>query len=396
MLIVDGCASARTDADRLAAGFLHPQLGADQPRPALGPPAHPAGAARVASLSRPDDVALAIAHGPADDALHAFLDEAGRRGSLRVAFVGPGGRPPVADHVVVLDCDDPLIVQETQQTVFRMLPELVSIFFGQPGLLEDACITCGDVAVAGRVVALAGHGAVIESAGKREEVAVDLVEDVALGDLLLCHAGVALERLPGDAPEPADETARRSLGGGHGAADVDAAFAQVSTALVQSAAATTNLRAAIDLDAIHASAQALRTRLDAGARLLVLGEGRCSWAAADLAADALGLGWPAVALTGWPADEIPVAGGLLTLGRHGDIALAITAGVVPANLQAALEEAHRRGMMTCAIAGGGAAGLACVDWMDELFVVDGHDASCVQEGHAAIYHLLLDVIGGRT
>ena len=59
----------------------------------------------------------------------------------------------------------------------------------------DACITCGDVAVEARVVAVRNSAALIEKDGLREEVAVELIEGVEVGDLLLCHAGVALEKL---------------------------------------------------------------------------------------------------------------------------------------------------------------------------------------------------------
>jgi hydrogenase maturation factor len=60
-----------------------------------------------------------------------------------------------------------------------------------------ACITCGDVAVEARVVAVRSpSSAVVEIGGKREEVATELVDPVATGDLLLCHAGIALEKLP--------------------------------------------------------------------------------------------------------------------------------------------------------------------------------------------------------
>jgi hydrogenase maturation factor len=56
------------------------------------------------------------------------------------------------------------------------------------------CITCGDVAVLARVIELRGQNAVIELGGAREEVAVELVEPVRLGEQLLCHAGVAIAR----------------------------------------------------------------------------------------------------------------------------------------------------------------------------------------------------------
>ena len=58
-----------------------------------------------------------------------------------------------------------------------------------------SCITCGDVAVVARVVELCGASAVVERDGAREEIAVDLVEPVSVGERLLCHAGVALARV---------------------------------------------------------------------------------------------------------------------------------------------------------------------------------------------------------
>lgn len=71
----------------------------------------------------------------------------------------------------------------------------------QSGPPADACITCGDVAVAAAVVAVDQGTATIERDGGREQVAIDLVEDVELGDVLLCHAGVALEKVPGEIEE---------------------------------------------------------------------------------------------------------------------------------------------------------------------------------------------------
>jgi hydrogenase maturation factor len=59
----------------------------------------------------------------------------------------------------------------------------------------DACITCGDVAVAAVVVEVRGDTATVEAAGRREEVGIELVTPVRPGDALLCHAGIALTRL---------------------------------------------------------------------------------------------------------------------------------------------------------------------------------------------------------
>ncbi len=60
---------------------------------------------------------------------------------------------------------------------------------------EDRCITCGDVAVEAEVVAVCGVTATVSHGGEQEDVAVDLIDGARAGDRLLCHAGVALEKL---------------------------------------------------------------------------------------------------------------------------------------------------------------------------------------------------------
>lgn len=63
---------------------------------------------------------------------------------------------------------------------------------------EPSCITCGDVAVTLVVTAVDGADATCrDDEGRTEQVAIELVGSVRPGDLLLVHAGVALERLPG-------------------------------------------------------------------------------------------------------------------------------------------------------------------------------------------------------
>jgi len=61
---------------------------------------------------------------------------------------------------------------------------------------EPGCITCGDVAVALTVAAVDGADATCrDDQGRQELVATELVGDVAPGDRVLVHAGVAIERL---------------------------------------------------------------------------------------------------------------------------------------------------------------------------------------------------------
>jgi hydrogenase maturation factor len=57
------------------------------------------------------------------------------------------------------------------------------------------CITCGDTAVAATVVSVDGATATVVLDGEQERVGIELVEPVAVGDVLLCHAGIALDNL---------------------------------------------------------------------------------------------------------------------------------------------------------------------------------------------------------
>jgi hypothetical protein len=60
------------------------------------------------------------------------------------------------------------------------------------------CATCADEGVEGRVLALReGALAEVEMEGRVREVAVELLDEVAVGDRVLVHAGVAIAWLGG-------------------------------------------------------------------------------------------------------------------------------------------------------------------------------------------------------
>jgi hydrogenase maturation factor len=59
----------------------------------------------------------------------------------------------------------------------------------------DHCLTCGDAAVTATVVSVSGDTATVEAGGRREQVGIELVAPVAPGDALLCHAGIALQKV---------------------------------------------------------------------------------------------------------------------------------------------------------------------------------------------------------
>jgi len=404
-LVAFGTGAAATDAAHVAVEFMHPVIVGKRALPALALTNDATGAARGSRLAGAGDVALAIAHGPPDPAVERFLDGARERGALTLAF-GAAGSTPAADHGFAVASEDPQIVQEVHETAYHVLWELVHVFFEQPGLLDEACITCGDVAVEATVVVVRGATAIVERDGAREEVAVDLVEDVREGDLLLCHAGVALERLAaGEGEEGADDPSGFLYPFMSSAvpADLDAVLADVRTSSVRKGRDAIDLRRDIDLSAVRACAAEVRQRLERGGRLIAFGNGGSSTDAQDLAADALALGWPALALTDDVATVTAVgndvgfqnvfARQLIPLARPADVAVAITTSGSSANALAGLEEARRRTLLTIGITGYDGGRLAELDWLDHLFVVGSDYIPRLQEAHATIYHLILEAIG---
>jgi hydrogenase maturation factor len=61
------------------------------------------------------------------------------------------------------------------------------------GIDDRHCITCGDEGIPMRVTELLEGSAVCaDEAGAVHRVAVDLIDDVAVGERVLVHAGVAI------------------------------------------------------------------------------------------------------------------------------------------------------------------------------------------------------------
>jgi hydrogenase maturation factor len=87
--------------------------------------------------------------------------------------------------------------------LYHLLWELTQVVFEHPGLLipepectGEACITCSDEGRVAEVRAVHGDGsAAVVMNGGTETIDVTLVEPVAVDDLLLVHAGVALTTL---------------------------------------------------------------------------------------------------------------------------------------------------------------------------------------------------------
>ncbi len=76
-----------------------------------------------------------------------------------------------------------------------------------PSDTEGGCTVCGDVGVPGTVLALdpGTVTATVEIEGEIRAVAVDLLDGLKVGDLILIHAGVAIARV---------EASKVQMGGG--------------------------------------------------------------------------------------------------------------------------------------------------------------------------------------
>lgn len=123
-----------SDADHVAVEFVHPVIVGKRALPALALEGDPAGWVRTAAGS--DDVAMGIDAGGSDPRVDSALVAAAARGLLTVALAGPALPDPARwDHVFVVPDADPLVVQETLETVYHVLWELVHVFFDHEGLL---------------------------------------------------------------------------------------------------------------------------------------------------------------------------------------------------------------------------------------------------------------------
>jgi D-sedoheptulose 7-phosphate isomerase len=187
--------------------------------------------------------------------------------------------------------------------------------------------------------------------------------------------------------------------------DLDSVLADVEASTVRKGRDVIALRRVIDLDAVTTCGLAIRQRFEQGGRLIAFGNGGSSTDAQDVAGDCLARGWPAVALTNDAATITAVgndvgydkvfARQLIPLARAGDVAMAISTSGSSPNVVVGLEEAHRRELLTCAITGYDGGRLRDLDWLDHLFVAPSDYIPRLQEAHATIYHLLLEVVGDR-
>jgi hypothetical protein len=192
-------------AHHVAVEFVHPVIVGTRALPAFVL-AESDRAAQARVLTQAGDLLCVIAR--ADDAVARDLLLRAPAWGLTTVWIGSGPRPAAgaADHVLWLDIDDPSApLAGGYVRLYHLLWELTHVCFEHPGLLEPeavvaegTCITCSDEGRLGEVVTPPvgpGTPARVRAGLGTEEVDVTLVGDVAIGDLLLVHAGFALTRV---------------------------------------------------------------------------------------------------------------------------------------------------------------------------------------------------------
>ncbi len=200
--------------------------------------------------------------------------------------------------------------------------------------------------------------------------------------------------------------------------DLESVIADVRASVLAKATETSRLRAQTLTEAaptLVSSALELRSCLDAGGRLLALGNGGSATDAMDVVAD---LRASAGKRRSWPALDLTEDAGILTAiandigveaifsrqviahGRSGDVLLVLSTSGGSANVIHALAEARRRGLVTIALVGYDGGRIFEEDLADHVVIVRSEHIPRIQEAHASAYHVLCELVemagGGRA
>jgi D-sedoheptulose 7-phosphate isomerase len=341
---------ARSDARHVAVEFVHPVIVGKRALPALALTAEGGPVAgQVALLVEPQDIALAFGEHPETV---AALRLARERGCLTLAASRVG-----AEWELVPEEDDPLVAQELVETLYHVLWELVHVFLEHPGLLE-------------------GHG----RAGAER-----VVHDPGASSFLYPFLGQRED-------------------------DLEAVVADVRASVLAKAAEVAALRVQTLGDGetvLREAARALRGRLDAGGRVLALGNGGSATDAMDAVADLRfpPYDWPsraAIDLTEDPGILTALANDVgedsifsrqvIAHGRSNDALLAFSTSGGSRNVLAALAEARRRGLLSIALVGYDGGRIAADGLADHVIVTRSEHIPRIQEAQASAWHVLRELV----
>jgi len=342
--------AARSDVRHVAVEFVHPVIVGKRALPAIGLAGEGGDLAeQVGLVAEPDDIAIGFGADEDGGEAAGALALARERGCITLAFAPAGAEwefePPGAD---------PPLHQELVETLYHVLWELVHVFFDHRGLLE-------------------GRSA-------------RPTHDTGASSFLY--------------PFLAEQE--------H---DLEAVVDDVRRSVLAKAEEVGELRAQTltdNRDELAGAAASLRERLDAGGRLLALGNGGSATDAMDAVADfrrptdprwrarrALDLTEDPSILTAIANDigtEAIFSRQVIAHGRAEDALLAISTSGNSANVIAALAEARSRGLLTIAMVGYDGGRMAAERLADRVVVTRSEHIPRIQEAQASAYHVLRELV----
>lgn len=161
-------------------------------------------------------------------------------------------------------------------------------------------------------------------------------------------------------------------------------------------------------DDLMRAAGAMADRFAKGGKLLAFGNGGSATDADDAANDCVSPplpGWRSLPALSLPSDSATVTAvandvgldsvfvrQIIALAERGDIALAISTSGTSANVLAGLAEAKRRGLLTVALTGYDGGTMARNGDADFCFIARREFVPRIQEGHATLWHVLLELV----
>ncbi len=342
--------AARSDVRHVAVEFVHPVIVGKRALPAIGLTGDSGALAREVELTaEPDDIVICFGE-PADgDQLPAAIATARERGCLTIAFSSLG-----AEWTFDPPSDEPFVRQELVETTYHVLWELVHVFFEHRGLLE----------------------------GRSERRSHDVGASSFLYPFL----------------------AEREH-------DLDAVLADVRASVLMKADEVHALRVATLEGAaavLAEAAAATRDSLDAGGRLLALGNGGSATDATDAVADfvapphaiwqsraAIDLCADTAIITAIANDigsEAIFARQVIAYGRAGDVLLALSTSGNSLSVLDALAEARRRELVTIALVGYDGGQVAERRLADHIVISPSQYIPRIQEAQATAYHVLRELV----
>jgi hydrogenase maturation factor len=199
--------SAPAHAAHVAVEFLHPVIMGKRAVPAVAVEGDRTRAVLGAGVRLGDVLVLIGPVGTPD--LLALARRGAPWGATTLWLATDARRAPVdADLVVHVDATtgpggDPTVALVL---AYHLLWELTHVVFEHPGLLDEAtpdvrsthCIACADEGRLAEVVSVDHDDATVRIDGGVASAAIALVDELAPGDLVLVHAGVAIARIDED------------------------------------------------------------------------------------------------------------------------------------------------------------------------------------------------------